>query len=525
MLSVSGYGANAELLGMELAPRGYGGETVHVRKIVVDPSSGQTTVIVPIMPLGKVAKSGFGVADDEQNAYQHCCRAIGKADLTLMKTLDGHFAHPSKDALSTIENYRYQQTYSVGKLQYVFPKVDSQRRLWGAFNVTDHVAQSVFQKYEDSYNQGIIPLWTSAQIVNSASENQKAIRYFDLMHVTLTDDPAFGKELTQVGAVCQGPVQSCVLKFNAASNARGSVGINLYGDIVDLRYETCPFCVETALTNIMEQNIKVNQDSFNIFNRGSNINMPDDTKTEGTEKKPETEVVQPDAAKDDKQKDDSSANPLNGMMKEVLSKVDELAKKTEANTIKTDTSKPEEEKKPETKADEKPDAQKPTPIDWEAVSKDPKFEEIVNKKIEDKIESIKEKDTDYQQMKNEARYNMVGGVLASRHRNFIDPNTGKPDAKKFDAALDFFMKSNYTKPQIEAMLDTISPFATAETSPTEEQAPVQTHKASNTRGVPTTNAAFEDKDDKKVNKASNSNLSDIHDSIRFVDAIITDNSA
>jgi hypothetical protein len=440
-----------------------------------------------------------------------------------MKTLDGHFAHPSKDALSTIENYRYQQTYSTGKLEYVFPKVDSKRRIWGAFDITDPVAAKVFQKYEDSYNQGIIPLFTSAQIVNSASENQKAIRYFDLMHVTLTDDPAFGTELTEVGAVCDGPVQSCVLKFNAASNSTSEIGINLYGDIVDLRYERCPFCVETALTNIMEKNKRVNQDSFLIFNQASNNNMEDDTKPEG-EKKPESEVIMPDAAKDNKQNENSSGNPLAGVMQQVLQKVDELAKKTEANTIKTDTNTEgkKDDKKPEVTAAE---SLKPEKIDWEAVAKDPKFTELVNKQIEDAVTKIKDNDPDYQQMKNESRFNMVGGDLASRHRNFIDPNTGKPDAKKFDAALDFFMKGNYTKPQIEALLDTVSPFAAVDTAPTEEQAPTITQKASNSRGVPVTGAAFEDGEGKKVNKASNSNLSRVHDSIRFVDAIVADNSA
>lgn len=525
MLSVSGYGANAELLGMELTPRGYGGETVNIRKIVVDPSSGKTTVIVPIFPLGKVSNAGFGVADDERAAYEHCCRAIGKADLTLMKSLDGHFPHPSKDALSVIENYRYQQSYSVGKLGYVFPHADSKRRMWGAFNVTDHTAAEVFKKYEDSYNQGIIPLYTSAQIVNSASENQKSIRYFDLMHVTLTDDPAYGKELTQVGAVCEGPVQSCVLKFNAASNARGSIGINLYGQTVDMRYETCPFCVETALTNIMEQNIKVNQDSFLIFNQASNNKMPDKPdNTESIEKKPETEIVAPDAAKG-KENENSSNDALKGVMDQVLDKVEELRKNTEANTIKTDTNEEKkDDKKPETTTPES----KPTSIDWEAVSKDPKFKELVSKEIESAVTSIKEKDSEYQQMKNESRFNMVGGTLASRQRNFIDPNTGKPDAKKFDAALDFFMKSNYSKEQIEALLDTVSPFGTAETqtAPTEGQAPTITQKASNSRGVPKTGAAFDgDEDDEKVNSASNRKLSEVPASLRFVDAIVADNSA
>jgi hypothetical protein len=515
MFTVSGYADHASI--PELTP--YGKDPVNVKKIVVDQTSGKTTVILPIMPIGRVSKSGFGV-DDFTNAYRDCSRAVGLADLTLMKTPDGHFAHPSKRENTASQDYQLQQTYSVGKLQYVFPVPDNKNRVIGAFDVTDPVAAEVFQQYQNSYNIGAVPLFTSCMIINSASENQHAIKHFDLMHVTLTDDPSFGKELTQVGAVCAGPVDSCVVnyKLNAASN----VGMSVVGKIIDLRYEQCPFCVRSEMVRLMEQNKKINEDSCNVVNLASNLRMPDKPADEAPQGEAQTNIILPDK----KDSEAPATSPLDAMMKEVITKVDELSKKTEANTITTPPSgeKPADEEKP--KHDDNPEKKESIKWDDIDITKHPKFNDTVKAIVAEAITTSKEKDSEYQQLRSESRFNKIGQILASHQRNFVDPNTGKGDPKKFDAALDFLVASNWKTEDISKVMETLSPFATVETPvpASEGAAPEIKNKASSNRGVPTTDAALKDKEDVK-NKASNHDFTPKSNSMRFVDSVIYGNSA
>ncbi|HTH21695.1 MAG TPA: hypothetical protein VL854_05725, partial [Nitrososphaeraceae archaeon] len=101
-------------------------KTGSVKKIVVDPTSGDVTLITPIFPLGKVTNhkeefKKWGVAKVVEKVYGNLKRAVGKADLTLMKTLDNHFAHPTNPDDTPWKNYTYQSQYSLGKLAHVYP--------------------------------------------------------------------------------------------------------------------------------------------------------------------------------------------------------------------------------------------------------------------------------------------------------------------------------------------------------------------------------------------------------------------
>jgi dihydroneopterin aldolase len=444
-----------------------------IKKIVVDPVSHEIHLFLPIFPLGKKAKppDDFAIYNDYQNAYKQVQRAIGKADVTLMKTLDNKFAHPRNDALSVIENYKMQSNYSIGKLEYVFPKPDSNNRMWGSYNITDPVAKKVVMKYKDSFEKGIIPLFTSSQIAREPTDNPNAVKNFDLMHTTLTDGPAFGKELSMVGGVCQGDMQSCMLKYNAASDRVTDVGMTIHGDVIDLKFEECPFCVETELTNIFENNLK---NSDYILNSASKASMPNNEEQKGG-------VVKPD---EDQSGTSRAPIDVEALSENVAKKVAELTKANEVGSV--------EEAKGKTKDNEVND-KKDVVVDIENHPKFKAMEELV-KGLVDQVKSvagtIKEKDEKLSVLESKASETEIGDLLAAFEFNFYDPETGKADPARWEAAFKFAKEKKMTPTELRTYLETLSPYGS---KPRKMEALV-TNKASLNRGVPKYNSAFEGKE-------------------------------
>jgi hypothetical protein len=446
-----------------------------IKKIIADPASNEVHLILPIFPLGKKAKppDDFAINDNFENAYNELQRAIGKADLTLMKTLDNKFAHPRNDALSVIENYKMQSHYSLGKLDYVFTKPDSKNRVIGSYNITDPTGKKVVLKYKDSYNKGIIPLFTSSQIARASTEDPHNVKKFDLMHTTLTDGPAFGEELSRVGGVCQGDIKSCVFQYGAASNTVSDVGMDIHGNVIDV-YHTegnCPFCVETELTNLFENNLK---NSDYILNSASKASMGNNEEQKGG-------VVRPD---EDQSSTSRAPIDVEALSENVAKKVAELTKANEVSSV--------EEAKTKTKENEVTD-KKDVVIDIDNHPKVKALEEIVKGLVE-KVESfsgtVKEKDEKLSVLESKAQETEIGDILAAYEYNFYDPETGKVDPAKWEAAYKFAKDHKLKPSEVKAYLETLSPFGM---KPRKTEAMI-TNKASVNRGVPKYNSAFEGKE-------------------------------
>ncbi len=455
----------------------FGSDPDNVRSIIVDSTSNDIHLIVPIFPLGKVAKppDDFAIDDDFNNAYNRLQRAIGKADLTLMKTLDNKFAHPRDDKISVKENYVMQSHYSLGKLEYIFPKPDAFNRVCGSYNVTDPTGKKVVMKYREYFDKGAIPFFTSSQIVRNASEPKYKVRTFDLMHTTLTDEPAFGKELSAVSAVCQGDVRSCVMNYAAASGKVSEVGIDINGNIIDIHHtkENCTFCVETELTNIFENNIK---NSEYILNSAS---IPQMSAQEGKQ-----EVIKPD---EDQSTNNASRMPIDveKLSTDVAKKIAELNKQ---NEISSTASEKEEEKKPEEPPEGKEEGKN---VD---IANHPLVKQLLDKvnKLsaaqEDLSKAVKEKDATIDTLTAKNNEAEIGDLLAAHEYNFFDPETGKVDPSKWEAAYEYLKSTGWNKKQIETLLSKITPFGTKARKTEAEQ--LITQKASTNRGVPKYNAAF-----------------------------------
>jgi len=445
-----------------------------IKKLIVDPVSHEVHLFLPIFPLGKKAKppDDFAIYDDYENAYKQVQRAIGKADVTLMKTLDNKFAHPRNDALSVLENYKMQSNYSIGKLEYVFPKPDSQNRMWGSYNITDPIAKQVVMKYKDSFEKGIIPLFTSSQIAREPTDNPNAVKNFDLMHTTLTDGPAFGKDLSMVGGVCQGDIQSCMLKYNAASDRVSDVGMTITGDVIDLKFEECPFCVETELTNIFENNLK---NSDYILNSASKTSMANDEKAG---------VIKPD---EDQSSNSTNRAPIDveTLSENVAKKVAELTKANEVSSV--------EEAKTKTKDNEVTD-KKDVVVDIENHPVVKGLLETV-KDLTEQVKSfsgtVKEKDEKLSVLESKANETEIGDILATYEYNFYDPETGKADPARWEAAFKFAKDNKLTPTALRTYLETLSPYGA---KPRKMEPVAVTHKASTNRGVPKYNSAFEGKE-------------------------------
>ena len=393
-----------------------------------------------------------------------------------MKTLDNKFAHPRNDALGVMENYVMQSHYSVGKLDYVFPKPDHNNVVWGSYDITDPVAKKVIMKYKDSYNAGHVPLFTSSQIVRNASEDKYNVKEFDLMHTTLTDGPAFGEELSKIGAVCQGDLQQCVFKYGAAGDKSADLGMDIAGNVVDIYHtsDNCPFCIETELTNIFENNLK---NSDYILNSASNLRMP-----ETEEKGKAAEILQPDV---DQSKDNPSRAPINTeeLANNVAKKISELNKQHEISNTATDNKKSSDEKevvKVTTSEHKEVDiSNHPVVKKLEALVVD-----LANK-VESMSGTVKEKDEKLSVLEARTQETEIGDLLAKYINNFMDPETGKTDPAKWEDTFKYLKDTKWTPKQIEALLEKISPYGTKE-----RKVEVVTHKASTNRGVPKYNAAF-----------------------------------
>ena len=368
-----------------------------IKKIVVDPVSHEIHLILPVFPLGKKAKppDDFAIDNDFENSYNELKRAYGRADLTLMKTLDNKFAHPRNDALSVIENYKMQANYSIGKYEYTLPKPDNKNVVWGSYNVTDPVAKKVVLKYKDSYNKGVIPLFTSSQIARDSNQDKHRIRKFDLMHTTLTDGPAFGEELSKVGAVCQGDMQSCLLKYNSASDKSAEVGMNIHGDVIDLKFEECPFCIETELTNIFENNLKNSDYILSSASNGRMVNPDEKT----------AEILKPDQ---DQSSTSESRAPIDTekLAASVSAKVADMMKANEVGSV--------EEAKAKTKEEAEQRAAETTPKN-DSNPDYKKLESIVvdlAQKVEAMSGVIKEKDEKLSVFEAKNREAEIGDILA-----------------------------------------------------------------------------------------------------------------
>jgi hypothetical protein len=458
-----------------------------IKKIIVDPVSQEVHLILPIFPLGKKAKppDDFAITNNFPGVYNELQRAIGKADLTLMKTLDNKFAHPRKDGINpltgkqytVLDNFKMQSHYSLGKLEYVFPKPDSKNRVIGSYNVTDPTGKKVVLKYKDSYLEGVIPLFTSSQIAREATEDPHNVKKFDLMHTTLTDGPAFGEELSRVEGVCQGDIQSCVFQYGAASDKVADIGMNVHGNMVEL-YHTegnCPFCVETELTQLFENNLK---NSDYILNSASNLRMPE------TEKGKESEVLKPD---ENQGSSNESRAPINteALAASVAEKIAKLNKDNEVSNTATDN-------KPDAKPEEK--AEKEIDISNHPAYK--KLEALVVDlagKVESVVGTVKEKDEKLTFLEAKTQEAEIGDILAQYEFNFYDPETGKVDPAKWEAAFKFAKENKLTPVKVKAYLETLSPYGS---KPRKMEAMV-TNKASTSRGVPKYNSAFEGKEPKE----------------------------
>jgi hypothetical protein len=450
-----------------------GSDPEDIKKLILDPVSHEVHLILPIFPLGKVAKppDDFAIDNDFENAYNELMRAYGKADLTLMKTLDNKFAHPRNDALSVIENYKMQANYSIGKYEHTFPKPDSNNVVWGSYNVIDPIAKKVVMKYKDSLEKGIVPRFTSSQIAREPNQDKYRIRKFDLMHTTLTDGPAFGEELSKVGAVCQGDIQSCVLKYNAAGDVVSDVGMNIHGDVIDLDFKECPFCVETELTNIFENNLK---NSDYILSSASKASMPNNEENKGGITKP------------DEDQSGTSRAPIDveALSENVAKKVAELTKANEVESV--------EEAKNKTKDNEVTD-KKDVVVDIENHPVVKGLLETV-KSLTEQVKSfsgtVKEKDEKLSVMEAKANETEIGDLLAAFEYNFYDPDTGKADPARWEAAFKFAKEQKLTPTQLRTYLETLSPYGTK----SRKMEAAITHKASLNRGVPKYNSAFEGKE-------------------------------
>lgn len=484
-----------------------------VKKIVVDPSNGKVHLITPIFPLGKVTNhkeliKRWGMSTFVDKVYNNLQRAIGKADLTIMKTLDNHFAHPTQEGKSQFENYTYQSHYSIGKLAHVFRNPDSDKVMWGAYDVTDPIGKQVTLEYMDSYNKGLVPLFTSSQIVNSASENPYSIENFDLMHTTLTDDPSFGKELTKVGAVCQGDTQQCVMQIRTASNTNAErVNVVLMGNNVEIHHKQCPFCVESELRDLFKMNSSLK------LNKASNIQMSEKPQEKPAE---EQKIIMPDA---DQQKSNSSLDPKQ-LADDITSRITETFNKQEVK--KQEEQKPAETKVETPKEEKKQEYVKVEGIKEYNIEEDPKFKKMQAQmeKMSKIIESNKVDSEELKTLRAEQNFNKIGSTLAKYEGNFIDPTTGKADAKAFDQAFEFLRKTGWNVEDIETTLQILSPFGTKvqtyNKAPEKELSVIQ--KAANNRGVPKLDAAF---DKEETHQASNTS---IRSGLSLVDCMLRENT-
>lgn len=466
--------------------------TEEIKKIVVDATSNDVYLILPIFPLGVKSnppnpKEAYAMDNDFNHIYKELERAIGKADLTLVKSMDGHFIHPRDDKNTPKENYLLQQSYSIGRLAYTLPKPIN-NTVMGAYKITDPRAKEVIEKYEESYNKGIIPFYTSSQIAREPTDDPLRVRNFDLMHTTLTDGPAFGKALSKVGAVCRGDVYSCAYKYGAASNEVGEIGINIHGDVIDFRHqEKCPFCVEEALTDLFENNRNINNRNINndyILNSASKNQMVDEGKN--------SEVIEPN--KDQRQ----GAPILNA--EEITKLIDaQLEKKRKDNEITIPPT--EEQKNTETKGNDKKD----DPLkDLENHPAFKKVMEVINAQANE-IKTLKgEKavtDTELQSYKQKTHADEIGMTLAEFEHNFHDPDTGKPDPKAFEEAYKYAVGEGIAPEKVKVLLSKFSPFGTKARKTPEN---LVTQKASTRRGVPKYNAAFEEGSEEEKEKIQHS---------------------
>lgn len=462
-----------------------------IKKIVADTTSNKVHLILPIFPLGVKSNppnpsEAYAMDTDFNQIYKELERAIGKADLTLVKSMDGHFIHPRDGKNNPSQNYILQQSYSIGKYAYTFPKPIN-NMVMGAYEITDPKAKEVVMKYEESYNKGVIPLYNSPQIARDPNDDPFRVRHFDLMHNTLTDGPAFGKTFMKVGAVCKGDVYSCAYKYGAASNEVGEIGLTLHGDIIDFRHQNeCPFCVEEALTNLFENNLKINNDY--ILNSASNHQMP-----EGTDPK-NSEVMKPN---EDQTK---SGAPFDA--EQITKLIDaQLEKKRKENEITIPSN---ESKNTETESNDKKNDTNDPLKDLENHPIFKKVLSVLNAQAEE-IKTLKgEKavtDTELKSYKDKTHADEIGITLAEFEHNFHDPDTGKPDPKAFEDAYKYAIGEGIAPEKVKVLLQKFSPFGTKARKAPEA---VITQKASTRRGVPKYNSAFGDEEESKDEKIQHS---------------------
>src|SRR4029079_2935066 len=303
------------------------------------------------------------------------------------------------------------------------------------------------------------------------------------------DLPAFGKELSEVSAVCQGDINSCVMNYAAASGEVAEIGMDIRGNVIDLRHPegNCPFCVETELTNLFENNLKINKDSDYIVSSASTLKMPDTTETQKGEQK----IIFPD----NKDEIEAKNPPRQGAI--TYPTADEIAAKIREQTEKNVVSSTEEAKE-KAKSDAKDNEvteTKETKVVKETI--DIENHPLVKKLMEtvtglsNQVKSLSEdkavKETKLTRLERERMADNIGNVLAKFEYNFHDPDTGKPAPEKFEEAFKFLAATDWTPEQIETIISKLSPFGSKSRK---MEAAIVTNKASTNRGVPRYNAAF-----------------------------------
>ena len=170
------------------------------------------------------------------------------------------FEHPIIMGASKAVNEVIQEKKAVGEVLYPFPEPDEAGTYRGVGEVIPKVG--AFLK---ELNTEEVPVFSSPQVAYAGPDYD--IKDCDPMHVCLTDDPAFPKEISVIKGVCEGDATSCMTQLQNASAHNFEAGSNSY------------LCFVDALKEVIVNSGKLQKDNtyLKIQNANSNSDMPDST--------------------------------------------------------------------------------------------------------------------------------------------------------------------------------------------------------------------------------------------------------
>lgn len=174
-----------------------------------------------------------------KNSYEILNQNLGSPITS--RSIGNYFVHPTISKTDHIANEIHQKNHIIGNLVYVYPKkINGFYK--GLYDITEPIAKAKFKEYSKSYENGLLPLLSSIQIIpkktiEMAGSNGETIRVhedFILQHNALVSESQW--EDNRINGVCiNGHLETCKNALASAGKTDyQTIAKNVYNQINEL---------------------------------------------------------------------------------------------------------------------------------------------------------------------------------------------------------------------------------------------------------------------------------------------------